>query len=156
VAQVSVLAREDTVRKDVCSWRETARIDHERPHLYISGGNRFDAFWRTLIANQYFRSNGGDFIKQPAEKERQVAEMILGLRHYEYGEHKESIDSFMVALGYNSKYRKMIFTQKGYLGLAPPENMKDDIVCVLLGGNMPFILRPKRNTHLLGNAMFMG
>jgi hypothetical protein len=143
VAQVSALAREDIFRKDVCSWRETAKIDHERPPLYISGRNRFDAFWRTLIANQDFRSNGGYFIKRPAEKERQVAEMILGLRHYEYSKHQESIDSFMLEIELKSKYRKMIFTQKGYLGLAPPETMKDDIVCVLLGGNMPFILRPK-------------
>jgi hypothetical protein len=147
VAQVSVSAREDTIQKDVCSWGETAGIGHERPHLYVSGGNRFDAFWRTLIANQAFRRNGGDFIEKPAEKERQVAEMILGLRRYEDSERRKSIDPLMFQMQYRSGYRKMIFTQKGYFGLAPPESMKDDIVCILLGGDMPFILRPKGSYH---------
>jgi len=73
--------------------------------------------------------------------------MILGLRHYEYDEHQESIELYMSEMESKSKYRKMIFTQKGYLGLAPPETMEDDIVCVLLGGNMPFILRPEGSYH---------
>jgi hypothetical protein len=36
----------------------------------------------------------------------------------------------------------MILTSEGHLGLAPIETQENDIVCVLLGGDMPFILRP--------------
>lgn len=37
--------------------------------------------------------------------------------------------------------RKLAITEKGYIVLAPPETERGDLVCVLYGGQMPFILR---------------
>lgn len=39
--------------------------------------------------------------------------------------------------------RRLFFTQEGVLGLGPMEMETGDILCVLFGGNVPFILRPE-------------
>jgi hypothetical protein len=49
--------------------------------------------------------------------------------------------------------RAMFFTSKEYLGLAPWNARKGDIVCVFLGGCTPFLLRPVYGT---GQFMFVG
>jgi hypothetical protein len=43
----------------------------------------------------------------------------------------------------------MVVSRKGYLGLIPFETERDDLVCVLLGGEMPFILRPEGSYYTL-------
>jgi len=37
--------------------------------------------------------------------------------------------------------RRFFVTRKGYMGLAPATAQKGDLVCILFGGNIPFILR---------------
>jgi hypothetical protein len=51
-------------------------------------------------------------------------------------------------------YRSFIVTEKGYLGLGRNSTQPGDIVCVLRGGNVPFILRRKGNGYyeLVGEA----
>ena len=44
-----------------------------------------------------------------------------------------------------TRNRRMILT-KDSLGLAPAPTQVGDRVCILLGGNVPFILRPRPNT----------
>jgi hypothetical protein len=51
--------------------------------------------------------------------------------------YKKSV-SFGLAEGLNCNNMKF---RKGYLGLAPPGTQKDDIICVLLGCDMPLVIR---------------
>ena len=38
--------------------------------------------------------------------------------------------------------RAFIITDRGFIGLGPSYTQPGDIVCVLRGGNVPFVLRP--------------
>jgi hypothetical protein len=53
--------------------------------------------------------------------------------------------------------RSLFFTRKGYMGLGPNCLRVGDIVCVLFGATVPFILRPKYNYYqLVGEAYVHG
>jgi hypothetical protein len=39
--------------------------------------------------------------------------------------------------------RQFCRTGRGYMGWVPSETLRDDVVCVLEGGRVPYILRPK-------------
>jgi hypothetical protein len=43
--------------------------------------------------------------------------------------------------------RRFLVTEEGYIGLAPNIAQKGDIVCVLLGGEVPFVLRPLKDGY---------
>jgi len=130
------------------SWKEMARLDQEQLRPYISGGDLFNAFWRSLVANQALEHDEEHEVVKAPEKEQMIAERLLGLRPCSedvVGE--EDLLSFVRRMRPKIKYRRMILTRMGYLGLAPPETEKEDLVCVLLGGDMPFVLRPKGSWH---------
>lgn len=53
--------------------------------------------------------------------------------------------------------RRFFITRRGYMGLAPAASQKGDLVSVLLGGNIPFILRNNGQNHrLIGQAYVHG
>ena len=59
----------------------------------------------------------------------------------------------------NVAYGRLLFTsENGYMGLAPPSTRPGDLVCVLLGGRTPYILRPdgKRHYRLIGECYVHG
>ena len=55
-------------------------------------------------------------------------------------------------------YRSFIVTERGYLGLGRSSTQPGDVVCVLRGGNVPFILRKKGDGYyeLVGEAYMHG
>lgn len=55
-----------------------------------------------------------------------------------------SIDAgmFASAMTYFGNTRRLCRTARGYLGLVAPETKVGDVVCLLLGGDAPFVLRP--------------
>jgi hypothetical protein len=62
-----------------------------------------------------------------------------------------------------SQYRKLVWTKKGYLGLAPASAAVDDYICILFGGSVPFVLRKgrvstsqERQFQLLGECYVQG
>ncbi|KAM0813330.1 putative Heterokaryon incompatibility protein-domain-containing protein [Seiridium cardinale] len=60
---------------------------------------------------------------------------------------------WMQVAGEHSRNRRFAITKKGYMVMAPPTALKGDSICVLYGGETPYVLRP------LGNAegyRFMG
>ncbi|KAH8200161.1 hypothetical protein TruAng_005673 [Truncatella angustata] len=59
----------------------------------------------------------------------------------------------------HSSNRKFAVTKKGYMLMAPPGAAKGDKICVIFGGETPFILRPQdssENYILLGEAYVAG
>jgi hypothetical protein len=50
------------------------------------------------------------------------------------------------------------YTANGYMGWAPAGAQKGDIVCIFLGGDVPFIIRPLSDGHyhLLGDCYIHG
>jgi hypothetical protein len=54
-------------------------------------------------------------------------------------------------------HRSFFATDNGYMGLGPNALEVGDVVCVLFGGNVPFILRPKNGVYqLVGEAYVHG
>ena len=54
--------------------------------------------------------------------------------------------------------RRFSTTREGYIGLAPSRTRAGDVVCVIKGANVPFILRPRgENKYILvGECYFHG
>jgi len=53
--------------------------------------------------------------------------------------------------------RKFFITEKGYFGVGPASMKENDLVCVLYGRRVPFLLRPKNNFHhLVGKCYVHG
>ena len=63
-----------------------------------------------------------------------------------------SLPSFRHIIG-----RKLFVTKKGFLGLGPPNCVEDDTVAILLGAEVPFILRSlEEHFQLVGEAYVLG
>jgi hypothetical protein len=45
--------------------------------------------------------------------------------------------------------RRFFITDKGHIGMGPDSLQTGDIVCILYGGKVPFILRPESDHYLL-------
>ena len=72
-------------------------------------------------------------------------------------------DCFFVAAHSACDGRRLFYTSKGYLGLGPALLQAGDLVCVLAGGAIPFVLRQdsrsspsKRRFTLVGEAYVHG
>ncbi|MCJ1391346.1 hypothetical protein MMC18_004209 [Xylographa bjoerkii] len=51
--------------------------------------------------------------------------------------------------------KRLITTEKGYVGMAPHRVQKGDKICILLGSSLPAILRPVRDHHVLVGACYI-
>lgn len=120
----------------ISSWERLYNSKLEKGMLNAYGDQKY-AFWSTLI---------GQLIM--AEFPARYAQESDGLL----------VEEFRTELVRNEVYmslRDMIvnqaffITRQGYIGIAPPTIERGDDVCVLAGGNVPFVLRPK----VMGNGL---
>ena len=64
---------------------------------------------------------------------------------------------FYEQIVYNIFGRSFFWTEKGYMGIGPALLGKGDVVCVLLGCNVPFVLREVEGHHILvGHCFVLG
>lgn len=131
------------------------------PHPYISEAGVFDAFWRSIIANMT------DDDKHPAPPdfaERYASLIPFELKQHERPRDRESLKQY---LDYHrpfrrplinmSSYRRLIMTARNFVGIAPGHTQVGDVVCVLLGGEVPFMLRDEGPYwQLIGEAYVHG
>jgi hypothetical protein len=63
---------------------------------------------------------------------------------------------YLHVLKYVTNHNRLFTTRKGHLGLGPKAMKEGDIVTVLFGGNIPFVLRPVGDEHyrLVGECYF--
>ena len=123
---------------------------------YPTGEKWVDAFWRTVIVNATHES-----MPAPPEYREHFVSYIVGMWWFlllgngwepplprvtdlqEFvGVETESLKLFASALA-DAGYHKFFITKGGYIGLGPPGMDKNDVVCVLLGGHVPFLLRER-------------
>jgi hypothetical protein len=55
---------------------------------------------------------------------------------------KEVVDEIFSFVPLWIRGRKVFVTQRGFLGLGPAETEPGDVVCILFGGNLPYVVRP--------------
>lgn len=131
-----------------------------------------EAFWRTLIKNQ--DANG----KEPTSKFAQshfnpwfqalsgpVSHMLEALAHGHSGEGEEDEGPrpeplFNDLVHVSCSGTRIMRTKRGFIGTVPRGTKKGDVVCVLYGGQTPFILRPSESRpgmyRLIGDAYVHG
>jgi len=59
------------------------------------------------------------------------------------------MEAFLGAVVRASNNRMLCITSNGYIVLAPAQAKESDLICILLGGQTPFILRKADRQHYL-------
>lgn len=119
---------------DKCSaWQRiiTERIRCKRPNPYGSPEALQSAFWRTLIADRDEKWKG----PPPNDFGSRLAEFL------DRGDVGPKCMSFLVPAVSRLAKRAFIITSQGRLGLASERCKRGDLICVLIGGDVPFVLR---------------
>lgn len=122
------------------------------PEVTAQGERRIDTFWRTLITDM-------GLTRRKATPEKEGNQFRLGMRKINYsafdpedlvvtdGRHQwlEFTASFQQA----TTNRRFFITREGYMGLGPLNIEPGDLVCILLGAQVPFVLRAVKDGHKL-------
>jgi hypothetical protein len=85
------------------------------------------------------------------QKIRRAIEAWMRSVDYE-GDNEPYLRPYSDAAVWRCVKRSFIVTEKGYMGLGPSRTQSGDVVCVLRGGNVPFILRESQDRYY----MFVG
>ncbi|KAI1750029.1 heterokaryon incompatibility protein-domain-containing protein [Xylaria castorea] len=137
-------------------WRNMARVEEEPEQPYPSGGTILEAFWRTLCldVSSIRKKSQSDTRFYRADQEDRLAHdhfWLVGLRSlYDRPTRDQLLNNPQHQPDSNSTEnhiieaildRRFIFSKKGYIGLAPNGVKEGDMICVLAGGHLPFVLR---------------
>jgi len=122
---------------------------------YTQLGERYEAFWRTLIADADNTWRGD----KPSEKDNFAGrfEAWMG-RDKERALDEDFVRPFNQAAVRRLMRRSFIVTERGYYGLGSCYPRPLDLVCVLRGGDVPFVLRPRLDEYYewVGEAYLHG
>ena len=120
-----------------------------KPDPYTaSPGRRHEALWRTLIADRI--RHGDQVVAAPSYLGRSF-DPWMGRNGPSWKEMKSrrtmstftyQAQEYLGAMGRWMTSRAFLITDRGLVGLGPASMRKGDVVCVLRGGEVPFILRP--------------
>ena len=120
---------------------------------YITGGSMDDAFWRTLICDTTPSGERvPDSYKNNYSSWRAVSGMLSQPEdhfHSTMAEHYTPARVYDEIFGLAMPGRRFFTTREGYIGLAPSRTTAGDLVCVIQGANVPFILRPTGENYVL-------
>lgn len=126
---------------------------------YVSGGSVFDAYCRTLGADQF-----SDITWPPASEwidfisSRVALKRILGLGETDAGCSDDM--QFLHTVDTTMQNCQFLTTKEGYIGLGPPAARAGDQVCVLPGSRGLMLLRPRPSPsdqhEVVGQAFVYG
>ena len=121
---------------------------------YRSGCGQQEAFWKTLIANCVTQLTG-----PPSEEQNFAARFDAWMGRDDVRMYDESFTAPFYKAAITRCLRRSFFvTNEGYFGLGSCYPRPCDIVCVLRGSNVPFVLRPRVDEYfeLVGEAYVHG
>ena len=123
------------------TWWPLART--HTPDFTPSGERRFDAFWRTVITDM---NSFGQKATQSEEGAQFRSWMAVPSTAYEpeelvAGSWVQEYLSFVASFQQATQNRRFFVTYEGHMGLGPRLTNRGDLVCVLLGSQVPFVLR---------------
>ena len=129
------------------SWEALAEPPSEGPSPYASGPERKDAFWKTVLmgasADRSRRVRADDharyekwraWLEQYRNAPNREAFLEAGSRDKHVRDHNDMLSFYL-----NTRW--FFQTEDGYFGLGPIDMAAGDVVCVLAGGKVPFVLR---------------
>ncbi|MCJ1479437.1 hypothetical protein MMC13_008123 [Lambiella insularis] len=141
--------------------------------LLQRGTISIDSIWRTLIGNtggdtypapEKYRAHFRSYLSRLTARKRAFSKMIAGntdlstLLATESKDHRSTTSQlYQASVAYTAPHRKFFTTTKGTIGLGPRSMQPGDLVCVLCGGIVPFILRKDGQRYtLIGEAYVHG
>ena len=139
---------------DLKTWEALAELHTRGSSPYVSSGyNRKDAFWQTVLMG----ANADRSRRVHAEEDHaSYQEWRAWLEQYgkatdcesflEAASQHELTREYNNVLTFYPATRWFFLTEDGYFGLGPVEIEEGDVVCVLAGGKMPFVLRAVNKT----------
>ncbi|KAG4428043.1 hypothetical protein IFR05_016471 [Cadophora sp. M221] len=132
------------------SWLNGVQILCSSASVHPSGLPYYpDILWRTLVAGISFSGNPAtdDFQQHFQDLTTQIEDDLGAIsddRDLEVNPDRgESAAKFVAAMSMVSFRRRVFATQLGYLGLGPPLIELGDRICVFLGFDTPFVVRPR-------------
>ena len=157
LCDLSLYAKNVAFKENIPGWQESCRLESSL-YTYPTGEPVREALWRTLCWNVLITGDGSI---QPApsdtakdfEEWRQIILSDNGLQTTEQKlyalERRFELRIYNIA--------PLYVTAKAYLASVPWTAKAGDIVAVLTGGTMPFILRPAGNHYrLVGHCYVHG
>ena len=149
-----------TLKKEEARARFTQSYRSNRifPELLAMTDERYEEFWRTLTCNHNTKMLPGPAIH--GTWMRSYVELILEEGSASKDWIQERISDFQqihAVIGLMNKNRRFCATIDGRIGLVPKSAAAGDVVCVLYGGRVPFVLRPcGKGYTLIGECYIHG
>jgi hypothetical protein len=142
-------------RAEQCAKRAVRQpLPHDHPCYYLK---RDRALWRVFLANK----NENGHVPAPATYKRMM-ETLLGRSHIcgSRGREGKKVKSGYLApversLDMTLGNRTFFATDTGFVGIGSKRVQKGDVVAILNGGDMPFVLRPDGPFHRLIGAAYV-
>lgn len=115
---------------------------------YVGGGSLFAAYCRTICGNRFADTYWP--ISKDWPRLGQSLDFLFPILQgakprQTKGFHGTEANRFVDQLNHYLRGKSVIKTREGYIGLAPQEALPGDRVCILLGCDVPLLLRPAQN-----------
>ena len=139
-----------------CKNSETLLLDHAPDLRYGSAEHIAEAHWRTLVCDMKRDTSTQGYLTRPAPSS--FGDLYHAfMRIFEpASEGKSSARPktfpFFTAVELLAGGKRFCVTKDGYVGLIPLRARRGDVICVLLGATVPFVIRKKSN----GNFLLIG
>ena len=137
-------------------WIQIARADEDANKPYVGGGTVQEAFARTMVGDLKHSLDGFNRLGQESIMDSYSAWWAL-CQEAKAGDWMldgEGDFSFFYTRTSPSvcMLRRFYITSKGYMGIGPLEMSVGDQVHILIGGNVPFLLRHQDNKTVIDNS----
>ncbi|EXJ73265.1 uncharacterized protein A1O5_03025 [Cladophialophora psammophila CBS 110553] len=142
---------QSSVKDTIYRWKRLGLGLEGSPGAYVTGESTSSAFWRTIVIDQKLVDYHPNFRMMAKERDQirlDVPDVAIPPATPEQEEHLIRVLDSPGASGGSMSHlsnRRFFRRQKGHIGLAYLAVQKGDIACVLLGGDVPYILRPLDN-----------
>ncbi|KAI1593343.1 heterokaryon incompatibility protein, partial [Pyrenophora tritici-repentis] len=138
--------------------QELREFSHQDPTLF--GPHHLRAVWRTAVADQEIRQGN----QKPRLSERGLAKVHNSLRSLDLGTANArtfaqlGLEDYLYQLQDVAYGRRPFCTSKGHIGIGPCQMAPGDLLYLLIGTDVPYILRPDSDgkLRLVGEAYAHG
>jgi hypothetical protein len=126
--------------------------DWELKHTaYPNGDPGYHAWVRTITLDRYDGDTGGFSRLSP-----DIFKQYLGLSQLQHRRDEDGMmHLFNETINSSLKSRAFFITESGYMGLGPLGIDTGDMVCILRGCNVPFLIRNENNHYILVGECFV-
>jgi hypothetical protein len=138
LGEVSPRQLKGSLNEVLQDWKSLAGI---RNGEYQFGDSKFESFWRTILVDR----EPIDFKDPDPRSEQEVRRLdsdAIALYLPANSDEEEELIAGLDSSWGPQTNKRFLITRHGFMGLAHEQTCRGDTVCVLLGGQVPYLLRP--------------